>query len=69
MSDLLHGTATVSLAELTSTDLDEFLDLVSERAFGKDSYRAVGLEYHIVDHTPDGVTLKVSAGIDHLAGE
>lgn len=68
MSDL-HGTATVSLAELTRTDLDEFLDLVSERAFGKDSYRAVGLEYHIGDHTPDGVTLKVSAGIDHLAGE
>ena len=68
MSDL-HGTATVSLAELNSSDLDVFLDLVSERAFGDDHYRAVGLEYHIVGHTADGVTLTVSADIDPLAAE
>ena len=66
MADL-HGTASVSLAELTGTDLDGFLDLVSERAFPDDSYRAVGLEYEIVHHTADGITLEVSAGIDLLA--
>lgn len=65
----LHGTATVSLTELTGTDLDGFLDLVSDRAFSDDSYRAVGLEYEIVAHTVDAVTLKVSADIDPLADE
>ena len=68
MSDL-HGSATVSLAELTGTDLDGFLDLLSERAFGDDGHRAVGLEYHVVDHTPEGVTLTVAANIDPLAAE
>ncbi len=33
----LHGTATVTLSELTTTDLDGFLDLLSERAFRNDS--------------------------------
>ncbi len=65
----LHGTATVSLAELTSTDSEGFLDLLSERAFTDDSYRAVGLDYQIVGHTADGVTLKVAANIDPRASE
>lgn len=68
MADL-HGTANVSLTELTSTDLDGFLDLLSDRAFPNDSYRAVGMEYEIVDHTADGITLQVSAGIDPVATE
>lgn len=68
MSDL-QGTATVNMSELTSTDLEGFLDLVSDRAFGKDSYRAVGLDYEIVGHSADSVTLQVSAGIDDLADE
>lgn len=68
MADL-HGTASVSLTELTSTDLDGFLDVLSERAFPNDSYRAVGLEYAIVAHTADAITLQVSAGIDPPATE
>lgn len=68
MADL-HGTASVNLAKLTSTDLDGFLDLLSDRAFPNDSHRAVGLEYEIIDHTADGITLQVSAGIDPLAAE
>lgn len=68
MSDL-QGTATVSLSELTSTDLEGFLDLLSDRAFGEGSYRAVGLDYQIVGHTADTVTLQVSAGVDRLADE
>jgi len=47
--------------------LDGFLDLLSDRAFPNDSQRAVGLEYEIVDHTADGITLRVSADIDPLA--
>ncbi|AOS94816.1 hypothetical protein AN480_27400 (plasmid) [Mycobacterium intracellulare subsp. chimaera] len=65
----LHGTATVTLSELTTTDLDGFLDLLSERAFPNDSSRAVGLDYHIVAHTADSVTLNVSADIDPLADQ
>lgn len=49
--------------------MDGFLDLLSDRAFPNDSWRAVGLEYAIVGHTADGVTLQVSAGIDPLAIE
>lgn len=65
----LHGTATLTLSEITRTDLDGFLDLLSERAFPNDSSRTVGLEYHIVDHTADSVTLNVSASIDPLADQ
>nr|AVN58588.1 hypothetical protein B5P44_p00293 [Mycolicibacterium sp. CBMA 213] len=68
MSDL-QGTATVGLSELANTDLEGFLDLLSDRAFSEASYRAVGLDYRIIGHTADTVTLQVSAAADPLADQ
>lgn len=56
-----ESAATVSLDEITSTDLEGFLDLIAGRAFGDDGHHATDLAYSIVGHTACAVTLAVTA--------
>ncbi|MDV3306838.1 hypothetical protein K7Z75_24755 [Mycobacterium avium subsp. hominissuis] len=63
--DRIQGTAVASLNEVIDADLDSFLDLISERAFGSDrAYFAVDVQYRIVASTADRLTLDVTAAID-----
>lgn len=63
--EMLYGTATVRLSDVVNSDLDQFLDLISELAFGpEDAPSAVGIEYQIAGFTPLTLTLTVSAHRD-----
>ena len=56
------GVIEVSLGEIIERDLEEFLDLISERAFN--TAAAMNVEYSIVGHRDHAVMLMVTADIE-----
>jgi hypothetical protein len=56
------GVIEVSLGEIIERDLEEFLDLISERAFN--TAAAMNVEYSIIGHRDHAVLLTVTADIE-----
>jgi hypothetical protein len=59
----VEKTVTVTLSEIVNSDLEAFLDLITERAFG--SALASDINADIIAHTAQTVDLTVSAELDN----
>ncbi|WP_396908072.1 hypothetical protein [Mycolicibacterium sp.] len=62
MARELTGTAVVDIDVVIDRSRDDFLDLISELAFGPaEAFHAIAVDYEIIAHTAQGFTLAVSA--------